>query len=207
MMSEHDTSEVSDHSESLRSEMEKYTAKKHVEALTVGGLSPISKLKSYATIAGGLSVAAKAIASQIESVINPSITSIDGAAGSAYFLNFANVNIAEKNLAANEMLSYLSLSKGWDGPQSVAPSKKAIGDAYAFVQRLPINNEIPEPTVYADGEVGWYWTKGDDVVSIVFNGEGRYAYFGRVKGKSVSSPSKEYGEMVPQELYSALGQI
>jgi len=207
MTIEHDTSEVSDRSESFRSELEKYTAKKYVEALSVGGLSPAPQAKNYAAMLNGLTIAAKAIASQIEAVISPSITRTYGVVPSAYIVNFARINVTEKSESANEMLSYLSLSNGWDGPSSVAPSKKAIGDAFAFVQRLPINNEIPEPTVYADGEVGWYWTKGEDVVSIVFDGDGRYAYFGTVNGKSVRSPRKQYGDMIPQELYSALGQI
>jgi hypothetical protein len=194
-------------SESLRAELEKFTSKKQAEPVTVSQRSRGAAHANYSKLFSGISATARAFASEIEATLNPSITYGQQSYPSAQVSAFGKVNTGAMIEASQELLSFMSLKNGWDGPGSVAPSKFAISDAYSFLHRLRINNEIPEPTVYADGEVGWYWVKGNDVVSVVFDGNGRYAFYGVVDGKSVRSPSKEYGNAIPEELYSALGSI
>lgn len=127
---------------------------------------------------------------------------------SSYVTVLPSENTDQLTEAANEMLSFCSLERGWDGPDSVSPSKRAIAEAYSFIQnRLLAHKDAPEPTAYADGEVGWYWQKGDDVLSIVFVGAGRYAYYGKVKGAVVRSPIREYGNTIPDDLSAALNNI
>jgi hypothetical protein len=157
----------------------------------------------------GISTAVGVVANEISKTFLPNIS-----IGNS---NFANIyqyefqyhqnNTAQKTDVSNELLSYNSLGAGWDGPSSSRPSPSAIADAYAFIWRLPIDVNLPEPTVYADGQVGWYWQNNDDVLSIVFMGNGKYAYYGKVDGVVARSPSKEFLNSLPNELYKAISNI
>lgn len=99
------------------------------------------------------------------------------------------------------------LEPGWDGPDSVQPSTSAIADASEFIWRLPIDANLPEPTVYADGQVGWYWHNNDDVLSVVFSGDRKYAYYGAVKGDIARSPTRQFSGAIPVELFAAIRNI
>lgn len=83
----------------------------------------------------------------------------------------------------DEILSYRSLTDGWDGSSSVAPTPAAINDALSFFKHLlPPNAPLPEPTVAADGEVGLFWSGPGIYVDIGFRGNGEISYYARVNG-------------------------
>jgi hypothetical protein len=157
----------------------------------------------------GVSAAVGAVANDISKTLLPNISFSNSNSPNNYHYEFSyeQNNSANKVEVANELLSYNSLRAGWDGPDSSSPSRSAIADAYAFIWRLPIDVNLPEPTVYADGQVGLYWQKNEDVLSIVFMGHGKYAYYGKVNGVVARSPSKEYSNSLPNELYKAISNI
>ena len=78
-----------------------------------------------------------------------------------------------------EMASYRNLSKGWDGPGSLAPMAGVVESALNFVFYLPDYLAEPEATVSADGTAGWFWENDDLYASVLFTGGSKFAYFAR----------------------------
>lgn len=201
------SSGIQDVAESMKSQLRKFTGKLLPDA-TVGEVSISGEFSRAASrVFVGVSTTAKAFATEISQPVSPLgvRSAAIGRPEYVYALNLINTD--HVNESADEMLSYLALDNGWDGPNSVAPSKEAIANAYAFIRRLPIQHEAPEPAVYGDGVVGWYWSKGEDVISMVFTGGGRFAYYGSVDGKEVRSPNREYGDAIPYDLTAAISNI
>jgi len=94
--------------------------------------------------------------------------------------------------ALQELIEYRQLENGWDGAGSVRPRASAIDDAIQFFRSLPWGASPPEPTVSADGSVGWYWSSPSKFISINFTGNGRYSYYGDVGSKT----ARGVGELI-----------
>lgn len=92
--------------------------------------------------------------------------------------------------AWNEMQEYQSLDDGWDGPESLAPSRSAIAASLSLLKRLPIDVLPPEATASADGAVGWFWKNENIYVSIEFLSSNQYAYFARTADKQKVAKGK-----------------
>lgn len=157
----------------------------------------------------GVTHATAVFAFELSKTMTPNLSVSQSMAGSGNLQEYAygSVNSEQKVQIAKELYGYTFLEPGWDGPDSVRPSTSAIADASEFVWRLPINANLPEPTVYADGQVGWYWRKGDDVLSVVFSGDRKYAYYGNVKGEVPRSPTRQFSSAIPVELYTAISNL
>lgn len=91
-----------------------------------------------------------------------------------------------------ELNDYLDLSHGWDGPDSIPPTRKAVDDAIQLIQALPISFAPAIPMVAGDGEIGLYWESGDVYVELSFWGNGLITYFARD-----SKGEKYYGDDLP----------
>jgi hypothetical protein len=157
----------------------------------------------------GISKAAGVFAVEISKTITPnlSVAKVAAGANSLQEFSYRRNNTEQKSEISKELFLYKFLEPGWDGPNSVRPSTSAIVDASEFIWRLPIDVNLPEPTVYADGQVGWYWRNDDDVLSVVFSGDSKYAYYGSVKGHVARSPTRQYSTGVPVDLYQAIRNI
>jgi len=99
-----------------------------------------------------------------------------------------------------EMEGYRHLQPGWDGIDSVPPISSAIDDALLFLAALPPNVVPPEPSVSADGIVGWFWDAPDSMVNVMFPGQGHYIYYGSGGGKVARDARAIDPRAVPQEL-------
>ena len=99
-----------------------------------------------------------------------------------------------------EMESYRHLQPGWDGIGSVPPTGAAIDDALRFLAALPPDATPPEPSVSADGAVGWFWDTPDAMVNVMFPGQGHYVYYGSGGGKVARDARAIDPRVLPQEL-------
>lgn len=90
---------------------------------------------------------------------------------------------AEDKLAA-ELLSYLDLSEGWDGFESVPVPRDAVLDALSFLDLRPGDIALPYPQIAPDGEVGFYWRSEDVFAEVGFYGDGEFSYYAKYTPKS-----------------------
>ncbi len=100
-----------------------------------------------------------------------------------------------------EIIAYRNLHDGWDGKGSIAPRASAIQDALLFIDKIPFGAKLPDTTVAADGEVGFYWSSADGYIDIGFKGDGTISYFARADGH-VAHGVEPYGPdyVIPREL-------
>jgi hypothetical protein len=102
------------------------------------------------------------------------------------------------------MSQYCNLVDGWDGVGSVAPKPGSIESALEFLKALPIYVRLPEPTVSADGSVGWFWKTPRAYISINFSGGNRFAYYARAGGREARGTCAIDGGFVPQDLLDVI---
>lgn len=104
-----------------------------------------------------------------------------------------------------EMAEYRHLAEGWDGYGSIPPNLGVIENALAFLRALPFNAPPPDPTVSADGSVGWFWMSAEKFVSVNFPREGRFAYYGKAPGCEEARGACVFdGETLPQDLLDVI---
>lgn len=111
---------------------------------------------------------------------------------------------AEDKLAA-ELLSYLDLSEGWDGFESVPVPRDAVLDALSFLDLRPGDVALPYPQIAPDGEVGFYWRTEDVFAEIGFYGDGEFSYYAKYtpKGGEFVQTGRDHcsvGDEWPEEL-------
>jgi hypothetical protein len=103
----------------------------------------------------------------------------------------------------SEMSEYANLKDGWDGVGSIVPKAGAIATALAFLESLPISARPPEPTVSADGSVGWFWMTPEAYISVNFSGGDRFAYYGSAGGQEARG-AYAFAGAVPQDLLDVI---
>lgn len=84
-----------------------------------------------------------------------------------------------RSLLASEVKAYRGLKDNWDGEEGISPARRAIDDALAFIELLPLRARLPRPMVSGDGEVGFYWKTDDCYIDVGFFGDGTISYYGR----------------------------
>ncbi len=159
----------------------------------------------------GLSLAVHTTASTFFNAIAGEKWSVASTNASTAFrtgtVHISSLDIATIEDTKSELLSYINLRNGWDGEGSLAPSKRKISDAFSFLEALPPIHHSPLPTVFNDGEVGLYWEKGENVLSIIFFGDGKQAYYGKVNGIEYRSNIRQTFTAVDQQLLHAILSI
>lgn len=104
-----------------------------------------------------------------------------------------------------EMEEYRNLGEGWDGYGSIPPNPGVIENALAFLRAIPFNAPPPDPTVSADGSVGWFWKSPGKFISVNFPREGRFAYYGKAPGRDDARGAYAFdGETLPQDLLDVI---
>ncbi len=106
--------------------------------------------------------------------------------------------------ALEELLSYQSLEPGWDGPESIAPSRELIQNVRQLLLALPRTAKIPEPMVSADGHVGLFWHDKDIYMSVDFFEVPRYRYYGKTGEYEISGVRFFDGRSVPEDIISLI---
>ena len=103
-----------------------------------------------------------------------------------------------------EMEEYRHLADGWDGYNSIGPNPHTVDSALEFLRLLPSTIKPPEPTVSADGSVGWFWKSPGVFISINFPEAGRFAYYGNAQGVEARGASAFDGQAIPQDLLDVM---
>lgn len=101
-------------------------------------------------------------------------------------------NAEDEDRAAvfEELQAFYSLRDGWDGPGSKAPSRDTVNEAVSFLNKaLPQRLPMPDPTVDAEGEVGFFWRGANLYVDIGFKGKETISYYARIDGNVVKGCS------------------
>lgn len=83
---------------------------------------------------------------------------------------------ARMSALETELISYSSLSHGWDGYDGQPANSRATLDALAYLKALPADLPCPKAMLAGSGVVGLYWDYGDRYASIDFEGDGSYTY-------------------------------
>ena len=81
---------------------------------------------------------------------------------------------------ARRLKSYGQLKENWDLDGAKAPRQQAINDALSFLESIPQDFPLPSSEVGIEGEVAVYWknNKSNVRVDAVFNGDGKFEFFG-----------------------------
>ena len=84
--------------------------------------------------------------------------------------NEINFNLKTLESECKEILSFNTLTDGWDGEGSLGPTKESINDAIAFVNNWSNNSMVPEPEMVFEGVVAlqFYDENGDSKGGIEF---------------------------------------
>jgi hypothetical protein len=100
---------------------------------------------------------------------------------------------SRRDLLKSELRRYLTLPDEWDGPESRCPEKKAIDNAFHFIDLLPRGIPLPKPMLSPYGEVGLYWDVGDIYADVAFEGEADLSLFIRNRGMEETEQFVEMG--------------
>jgi hypothetical protein len=104
-------------------------------------------------------------------------------------------------------MSFQSLQDGWDGPDSIAPSADVIGLARKFLMALPGDISLPDLTISADGEVGFYWKADGVYIDVGFPTDGRISYYAEANGKVARFAGPYGGQSISDDLIEVINNI
>lgn len=87
--------------------------------------------------------------------------------------------LSARELLKRETESYAHLTLGWNGPGSVAPTRKAMDMAQLFIDSIPARLPLPRPMVSSNGEVALYRDLEGGYAEVSFETEGQAFFFSR----------------------------
>lgn len=108
--------------------------------------------------------------------------------------------------AYQELEAFERLESGWDGPDSIAPSRQDVDLAKKFITALPGSIAAPDIGVTSDGFVEMYWRSRVGIVSVSFNG-GRMMYYSRIGADRRLGKEVFDGYSVPVDLLRGLEMV
>jgi|JI102314A1RNA_FD_contig_31_3648119_length_772_multi_3_in_0_out_0_2 hypothetical protein len=154
-------------------------------------------------------ITATVLAASYSGVAPATFNQYTGAATNEQFYRGNYRRLPAQNLISQwaEMEAYRHLKRGWDGIGSVPADAGAIDNAQAFLALLPPGTKAPEPTVAADGVVGWYWNGADRYLDVSFFSKGKMAYYGYAGEMKVSDAGQFDGQSVGQPLLDLIAII
>lgn len=76
-----------------------------------------------------------------------------------------------------ELADYASLSDGWDGDESVAPSSFSLAQARLLLGHLPGGIPFPQPMLSSEGEVGFYWNSKVAFADLSIKPDGTFSLY------------------------------
>jgi hypothetical protein len=150
-------------------------------------------------------VTAAFVAAVTSSIANPTSSSFNTSAWSVSRpAIYASVQVQDdrNSVLSAKIAKYRSLVDGWDGLGSVAPSQKAIDDAMIFIDKIPPGAKLPEPTVSADGEVGFFWKSQGVYIDVGLKGDGFISYYGEAPNVAPANGVRPFNKFtrLPEDL-------
>jgi len=182
-------------------------------AIASGSLPPVKKVE-YKADAGvsptgmqrGMTAIVVAVALSV-SLADTALASDRSETGVALSPVRLGARVTQRTAALhNEVVSYLNLREGWDGEGSVTPSLAVVHNALAFLAMLPENVSLPESTVSADGEVGFYWKSPNVYIDVGFPAPGRISYYASAHGLIAREATNFDGSTISQELLNVISR-
>ena len=87
-------------------------------------------------------------------------------------------------LSAREQLKretkvYSALKPGWDGPDSLSPSVRAMDAALRLIDAIPAQLPLPRPMLSFNGELCLYWDLQGGYAELSFETDGQISFFSR----------------------------
>lgn len=77
---------------------------------------------------------------------------------------------------------YARLKDGWDGEESVAPSRESLTLARQLLAHLPGGVSVPHPMVNSRGVIGFYWSNANAFADIEIDQNGTFSIFTKKRG-------------------------
>lgn len=115
---------------------------------------------------------------------------------------------AQVHAVRSELISYAELHPGWDGAGSIAPRVEAVEEVIAFLDALHIGDNVPEPMVAADGEIGLFWSFEGGYIDVSFKGLGALSYYAKVNGKVAKGQVPfNLTTAIPEDLLTAIHSV
>lgn len=107
----------------------------------------------------------------------------------------------------NRLLSWAELNDGWDGEDSIAPTRASILKAIDLIKLAPADVPLPKPMLSPSGEVGLYWDLSDRYVDLEFSDSGLFSLYFRQKKEKLErfEPALSLGKGGLSQVYEALG--
>jgi hypothetical protein len=103
------------------------------------------------------------------------------------------------------LTSWGELPAGWDGEDGIAPDKRTVNAALAFMHSArEASLPLPTPYIAGDGEIGLRWAKGDAFASVAFLGDGEMVIFIRDADGTPFELVQGIEEACPKELIRGL---
>ena len=94
-----------------------------------------------------------------------------------YYINGTSEQINQLNKTEEELLSYIKLTKGWDGYQGVVPEESVINISLNFLKLIKSQNfPAPKPMLSGEGEVSLYWDIDNTYIEVGFEAESFFSY-------------------------------
>lgn len=156
----------------------------------------------------GTAWAAMAMAFALTASLADTARALDRSETGAAQNNGARRQVSQRTVALhNELVSYRALEAGWDGVGSVAPSRGVIGSALAFLSLLPDTVSLPETSVAADGEVGFFWKAQGVYIDVGFPAPGRISYYASAHGLIARDAGPFDGSTISQELLTVISRV
>lgn len=177
----------------------------------LGSLSAeeIDRSADFAGIARAVlfSMATMAITSPAITRIVP-VTAADAAPISPSPVQNPPRRLVQEEFAAadEELVSYKGLRNGWDGPDSIAPSRGTIEGARAHLVLFALAGiRAPDVSTSADGDIDLYWKTPSGFIDINYRPNGTIAYHAKVSGRVIAQDIAPFEQRsLPQQLLDAL---
>ncbi len=124
-------------------------------------------------------------------------------------IDIAKATNREDLLAIARIRMFRTYADGWNGPESVAPTRATIKEAETFARYLFGIGSIVPPYISAsgDGEVNFYWKTSDWVIDLGFFGDGLYSYYARFEnGHEILEDGASLNKPLPQKIVELIGK-
>ena len=111
---------------------------------------------------------------------------------------------------AEERVHYLGeRPNGWKGEGSVPPAMGTVDDASVLLHRLAAEGCKFGPKIGAedDGELIFFWRRGQAMISLSLGGDGRYSYFWQVEQRSDYGDDVLISDPVPVDILAAFDDL
>lgn len=113
-------------------------------------------------------------------------------------------------LVSREISRFCSVSDGWKGDNSVAPTAVAIDEALEMAVQLAAELPgIPTPLVGADadGYFCFYWNENDVMANLSIYGDGTYSFYAQNDFEHAEADEEIVGMPLPDRLLRVLSSI